>query len=236
MESSFLQDFKQTKEINEFSKESQDLIADMNSTEIFELCENFSKQLCLECDSHWEIRNNQLQLLKKYEVYAESNRVRQEQPCRHHNPLVQKFVVCHRLERTPHNATRPNCVEKHIYTATRAERIQNSKHWILTINAEGGTQQSLNQRPERKENANDCMTSTWQGPKKNTEGNEEYYYAVDSKTGWWFYRHSLGNLQTSSSGSRAKLQETSSSSSTWDQTHWKTSNWKSQHSSSPDDW
>ena len=29
-------------------------------------------------------------------------------------------------------------VEKHIYTATRAERIQNSKHWILTIDAEGG--------------------------------------------------------------------------------------------------
>ena len=36
---SFIQDFKQTKEINEFSKESQDLIADMNNTEIFELCE-----------------------------------------------------------------------------------------------------------------------------------------------------------------------------------------------------
>ena len=32
---SFLRDFKQTKEINEFSKESQDLIADMNNTEIW---------------------------------------------------------------------------------------------------------------------------------------------------------------------------------------------------------
>ena len=39
-------------------------------------------------------------------------------------------------------------VERHIYTATRAERIQNSKHWILTINAEERTQQSLNQRPD----------------------------------------------------------------------------------------
>ena len=38
-------------------------------------------------------------------------------------------------------------VEKHIYAATRAERIQNSKHWILTMNADGGTQQSVNQRP-----------------------------------------------------------------------------------------
>ena len=40
---SFLQDFKQTKEINEFSKESQELIADMNNTEIFELSETFVK-------------------------------------------------------------------------------------------------------------------------------------------------------------------------------------------------
>ena len=39
-------------------------------------------------------------------------------------------------------------MEKQIYTATRAERIQNSNHCILTINAEGGTQQSLNQRPD----------------------------------------------------------------------------------------
>ena len=32
-------------------------------------------------------------------------------------------------------------VEKHIYIATRAERVQNSKHRTLTINAEGGPQQ-----------------------------------------------------------------------------------------------
>ena len=51
---SFLQDLKQTKEINEFSKESQDLIADMNNTDIFELCETISKQQCLDCNLHWE--------------------------------------------------------------------------------------------------------------------------------------------------------------------------------------
>ena len=39
-------------------------------------------------------------------------------------------------------------LEKDIYTATRAERIENSKHWIFTRNADGGTQQSLNQRPD----------------------------------------------------------------------------------------
>ena len=62
-------------------------------------------------------------------------------------------------------------VEKHIYITTGSERIQNSKHWILTINAEGGTQQSLINDPtllKREENANECMTSTWQGPKKYT--------------------------------------------------------------------
>ena len=47
---SFLQDLKQTKEINEFSKESQDLIADMNNTEIFELCETSSEQQCPDCN------------------------------------------------------------------------------------------------------------------------------------------------------------------------------------------
>ena len=51
---SFLQDFQQTKEINEFSKKSQDLIADMNNTETFELCETSSKQQCHDCNFYWE--------------------------------------------------------------------------------------------------------------------------------------------------------------------------------------
>ena len=36
-------------------------------------------------------------------------------------------------------------LEIHFYVATRAERVQNSKYWILTLNAEG-PQQPLNQR------------------------------------------------------------------------------------------
>ena len=39
-------------------------------------------------------------------------------------------------------------VEKHIYIATRAERLQNSKHWILTNSAEG-PQQPINQSTTR---------------------------------------------------------------------------------------
>ena len=56
------------------------------------------------------------------------------------------------------------------------------------------------------------------------------------KTCWRFYKGSRGNLQTNSSGSQANPQTASLSSSTWDQTHWKTSNWNSKHSSSPDNW
>ena len=52
---SFLQDLSQTQKINMFSKESKDLIADMNNTEIFELCENSSKKQCADCNTHWEI-------------------------------------------------------------------------------------------------------------------------------------------------------------------------------------
>ena len=73
---SLFQDLKQTGKINKFSKESQDLIADMNSTEIFELCENSSKQQCPDCNAHLGNGNNLLQLWKKYEVYAKSSGVR----------------------------------------------------------------------------------------------------------------------------------------------------------------
>ena len=38
-------------------------------------------------------------------------------------------------------------VERHAYTATRAERLQNAKHWILRLDADG-PQKPLRQRPE----------------------------------------------------------------------------------------
>ena len=52
---SFIQDLSQTQKINKLSKESQDVIADVNNTEIFELCENSSTQQCLDCNVYWEI-------------------------------------------------------------------------------------------------------------------------------------------------------------------------------------
>ena len=77
---SLIQDLRQTDKVNKFSQESQDLIADMNNTEIFELCENSSTQQCPDCNAYWKNGNNLLQLWKKYEVHAKFNGVRPEQP------------------------------------------------------------------------------------------------------------------------------------------------------------
>ena len=52
---SFVQDLNKSEEIDEFSEKSQKLIADMNNTDIFELCETSSKKQCPECAFCWEI-------------------------------------------------------------------------------------------------------------------------------------------------------------------------------------
>ena len=54
MKESFIQDLRLTEKINKFSKESKDLIADMNNTEIFEFCENFSKLQSLTAMPTWK--------------------------------------------------------------------------------------------------------------------------------------------------------------------------------------
>ena len=62
-------------------------------------------------------------------------------------------------------------VERHHHTA-KAERIQNTKHWVSLFECRrtfATTEVNDLTLLKRKENANDCMTSTWQGPKKNTE-------------------------------------------------------------------
>ena len=52
---SLLEDLSQTQKINKFIEKWKDLLADMNNTEIFERCENYSKQQCTDCNSYWEI-------------------------------------------------------------------------------------------------------------------------------------------------------------------------------------
>ena len=80
---SFLQDLSQTQKINKFSGQSKELIADMNNTEIFELCEISSKQQCPECNTYRETGVNLLQLWK---TLAVTNIVRAEQLRRHSIP------------------------------------------------------------------------------------------------------------------------------------------------------
>ena len=92
-------------------------------------------------------------------------------------------------------------VEKHIFVATRAERIQDSKHWILTRNAEG-LQQPLNQRPDFAQAKRECKRlhdehlartqeekrtiprsqQVRQRKGQQFEGIEEYDCAVDPRT------------------------------------------------------
>ena len=93
----------------------------------------------------------------------------------------------------------------------------------------------------RKENANDCTTSTWQGPKKNREpffavnkfdsGKDNHSRATKNMT----TRLTLKQAGGSTKSRGGNLPTAPSSSSHWDRTHWKTSNWDSEHSSRPDD-
>ena len=46
---------RQAKKMTEHFEKSQELTADMNKTEIFELCENPPMQQCPDCNLHWEV-------------------------------------------------------------------------------------------------------------------------------------------------------------------------------------
>ena len=248
---SFLQDLSQTQKIDKFSKESQDLIAEMNNTEIFELCEKSSRKQYPECNTYWEIgiiycsrgrnmknserptefeQNNydvtsipSLAVLSRRTavVVPSTDLLNDNNTCtmaRQRN--VQDFVVTDRVERKDTMHDDRIALEKHICIATRAERIQNSKHWILTLNAEG-PQEPLNQRPDFAQATRECKRlhdehlartqqdyrtiprsqQVRQRKEQQFEGIEEYDYAVDPQTGWRFCKESRGNLSAASSPS-----------------------------------
>ena len=189
---SFIQDLSQTQKINKFSRESQDVIADLNNTEIFELCENSSKQECPVCNAYWEIgiiycscgrnmkstrsptefdkNNRDVTSILGYVIKKNSSRGAKRGPSerqkmchqakqmlkkarqgkhRRHPTILSRWYAQESIGWREHHIMLYDriAVEKHIYIATRAERIQNSKQWILTINAEG-PRQPLNQRPD----------------------------------------------------------------------------------------
>ena len=124
--------------------------------------------------------------------------------------------------------------ENHSYVATQAERIQNSRHWILKLNQDGA-QPPLNQRPDFARAKRECkrlhdehMANTQQKirtvPRKQQvrqrkeQTFEELKNTVDPRTGWRFSEESRGDLPTASS-----------SSTNWDRNNWKTSSWNSKH-------
>ena len=69
-------------------------------------------------------------------------------------------------------------LEKHVYVATRTERIQNSKHCVLTLNAEA-PQQPLNQRPDFALAKKRMQTIAWHEQLAKTQ---EEYRAMPSQT------------------------------------------------------
>ena len=97
-------------------------------------------------------------------------------------------------------------LENHDYIATEAERIQNSKHWVLSTNADG-RQLPRQQRPDYAAAKRECqrlqdeyMAETKQlykpvypskqmrqDPNQQFEGSEDYDYIVDRNTGWKWY-------------------------------------------------
>ena len=109
-----------------------------------------------------------------------------------------------------------NALENHSDVATRAERIRNSTHWILTLNKEGA-QQPLHRRPDFAEARRECkrlhdehMAKTQpdyrtiprsqhvsQRKGQAFEGIEAYDYAVDPCTGWRFYKRVAERLADS---------------------------------------
>ena len=185
--------------IKKLSKESQDLIADLNNTEIVALCENSSKQQSPDCNAYWEIgiiccscgrnmkstrsptefdqNNRDVTSIPGYVIKKNRSREVKHGPSERQKMYYQARQMLMMARQGKHGRhptilTRRNAqkshrnslyaigwrehhimlydriaVEKHIHIAIRAKRIQNSRHWILTINAEG-PQQPLNQRPD----------------------------------------------------------------------------------------
>ena len=73
-------------------------------------------------------------------------------------------------------------LEKHIYKATRAERIPMANNWILTANSEEGTQPPLNQRPDFSSSEKRMQTIAWRALDKNPTKIQRYSSQSTTKT------------------------------------------------------
>ena len=84
-EESFLQDLSQTQKINKFSKESQDLIADLNNTEIFEFFQTTMSwlQICCNCGRNMQSTRNPTETDHRDATSIPGHVIRPQQPWRH---------------------------------------------------------------------------------------------------------------------------------------------------------
>ena len=106
-------------------------------------------------------------------------------------------------------------LENHHYTAAKAERIQNSKHWVLSVNAEGPQPQqqrsnyvAAKRECQRQEDEYMAETKQFYKPIHPSK------HVVDRKTGWKWCKEQQGNPPHT----------LSSSSSSWQNSSWQ--NWK----------
>ena len=126
-------------------------------------------------------------------------------------------------------------LERDDNTATKAERLQNAKHWILRLNADGH-QKLLRQRPQFAVALKQCLKmqdahlpetqqslrpirpehQQRQRQDQQFDGGENFDYHVDRKIGWRYYREPRRNPPAASS----------SSTSQWQTSQWQTS-WSS---------
>ena len=135
-------------------------------------------------------------------------------------------------------------LERHDFSATRSERQQNAKHWVLRLNAEG-SQKPLRQRQEFALALKQCLkmqdadlAETRQSVRpirpehqqrqredQHFEGGENSDYYVDRKTGWRYCKEPRGNPPAASLSSAPQ----------WQNSQWQTS-WSLWYSTSDKWW
>ena len=110
-------------------------------------------------------------------------------------------------------------LERHDFSATRAERLQNAKHWILRLSADGPKKKKTSSTATRICRCIETMpeyarcspggnaaisetdtsrTSTASTTRSAIRRRRNFDYFVDRKTGWWYYREPRRNPQAAS--------------------------------------
>ena len=198
----------QEQEINKFSEESQQVLADMNHTEIFELCENSAKHQRLDCNAFSEIgiiccscgrnlkysrspttfqkTNCDFTSIPGFGIKKNSSRgpkhgvserqvmfykakqmLEKARQSKHGNhPTIfsrwyeqegyRKSLAEHNIDEKEVMLFDRIALERHDYSAAKAERMQNAKNWILRRNADG-PQKPLRKRPEFAVAVKECL-------------------------------------------------------------------------------